>query len=77
MNLYRIHPANYRDLYPTGWVSCKERIVWAKDPLHAERLVRCYDTDSVCGWRKIPLVVKQINLTEKECILCSSYVDMG
>lgn len=74
MNLYRIYPTNKDDLWPKGWVQCYDRIVWAKDALHAEKLARLYDNDPVEGWKKIPLTVTQIDLTdEKEFIISSSY----
>jgi hypothetical protein len=49
MNLYRICPTNNDDLWPKGWVQCYDRIVWAKDALHAEKLARLYDNDPVEG----------------------------
>lgn len=74
MNLYRICPTNNDDLWPKGWVQCYDRIVWAKDELHAERLARLYDNDVIEGWCKIPLTVTQIDLTyDKELIISSSY----
>lgn len=74
MNLYRIYPTNNDDVYPKGWVQCYDRIVWAEDELHAERLARLYDNDIREGWGKIPLTVEKIELTDdKELIISSSY----
>ena len=75
MNLYRICPTNKDDLYPEGCVACSNMIVYAKDKLHAERLARHYEHDTVYGWGKIPLTVEKMEFTDKEFIVSSTYVN--
>ena len=50
-------------------------IVYAEDKLRAERLARHYEHDNVYGWGKIPLTVEEMEFTDKEFVVSSTYVN--